>query len=88
MPEAAACMVVQAVYGVLKEAEHRSTFYLPYWNIALLRFLVPRQRRFASDIAIINNCLNELISQAKSTRQEEDAEELQNRDYSKVWWGR
>ena len=21
----------QAVYGVLKEAEHRSTFYIPYW---------------------------------------------------------
>lgn len=27
----------QAVYGLLKEAEHRSTFYIPYWNLPLTR---------------------------------------------------
>ena len=26
-------LVLQAVYGVLKEAEHRSTFYIPYWDL-------------------------------------------------------
>ncbi len=36
----------QAVYGVLKEAEHRSTFYLPYWNLPLADVLVPRQAAF------------------------------------------
>ena len=30
----------QAVYGVLKEAEHRSTFYIPYWNLPLARYVV------------------------------------------------
>lgn len=34
----------QAVYGVLKEAEHRSTFYIPYWNLPLAKFLGERSR--------------------------------------------
>ncbi|CAD7699155.1 unnamed protein product [Ostreobium quekettii] len=76
--------VIQAVYGVLKEAEHRSTTYFPYWDLPLARYLVPRQREFHADLAVINGCLDDLISQAKSTRQEEDLEHLQNRDYSKV----
>lgn len=25
--------VIEAVYGTLAEAEHRSTFYFPYWKI-------------------------------------------------------
>lgn len=33
---------VQAVYGVLKEAEHRSTFYIPYWNLPLAKYLGER----------------------------------------------
>lgn len=37
------CATPQAVYGVLKEAEHRSTFYIPYWNIPITRYIVPRQ---------------------------------------------
>jgi hypothetical protein len=27
------------VYGLLKEAEHRSTFYIPYWDLPLARCL-------------------------------------------------
>ncbi|KAL4853371.1 Cytochrome P450 97B2 [Chlorella vulgaris] len=76
--------VIKAVYGVLKEAEHRSTFYIPYWNLPLTKFLVPRQRQFNADLAVINQCLNELIEQAKNTRQVDDIEALQARDYSKV----
>ena len=30
---------LQSVYGVLKEAEHRSTFYIPYWNLPLTQYL-------------------------------------------------
>ena len=75
---------VQAVYGVLKEAEHRSTFYIPYWKLPLAAALVPRQRRFREDISVINACLDDLIAQAKRTRTAEDAEALQARDYSKV----
>ena len=74
----------QAVYGVLKEAEHRSTFYIPYWNLPLAAVLVPRQRRFRADLAVINACLDGLIATAKSTRQATDEEALQARDYSKA----
>ena len=72
------------MYGVLKEAEHRSTFYIPYWNLPFAKNLVPRQRQFYADLAVINDCLDDLIAQAKNTRQTEDAEALQARDYSKV----
>lgn len=76
--------VIQAVYGVLKEAEHRSTFYIPYWNIPFTRYLVPRQVAFRRDMAVIDECLDGLIAQAKQTRQEDDIEALQARDYSRV----
>ncbi|KAI4316023.1 hypothetical protein L6164_024043 [Bauhinia variegata] len=74
--------VIKAVYGTLFEAEHRSTFYIPYWNIPLARWIVPRQRKFQSDLKIINDCLDGLIRNAKETRQETDVEKLQQRDYS------
>ena len=74
----------QAVYGVLKEAEHRSTFYIPYWNIPITRYIVPRQRKFNADLEVINNCLDGLIARAKQTRQADDVEALQARDYAKA----
>jgi len=76
--------VIKAVYGVLKEAEHRSTFYIPYWNIPITKYIVPRQVKFNADLAVINRCLDDLITNAQLTRQEEDLEALQARDYSKV----
>jgi hypothetical protein len=75
---------LQAVYGVLKEAEHRSTFYIPYWNIPIARYIVPRQRKFHADLEVINDCLDSLIARAKQTRQADDVEALQTRDYSKA----
>lgn len=76
--------VIQAVYGVLKEAEHRSTFYIPYWNIPIARYVVPRQIQFYKDLKVINDCLDDLIQRAKDTRREDDIEALQARDYSRV----
>lgn len=76
--------VIQSVYGVLKEAEHRSTFYIPYWNVPLLRAIVPRQRAFAADMKVIDATLDYLIRMARESRQEDDLEALQARDYSKV----
>lgn len=76
--------VIKAVYGVLKEAEHRSTFYIPYWKIPLARALVPRQRKFGTDLVVINDCLDQLIAGAKQTRSEGDEEDLQARDYTQV----
>ena len=69
---------------MLKEAEHRSTFYIPYWKLPLSRTLVPRQRKFHADLTVINACLDDLILQAKQTRSADDVEALQSRDYSKV----
>ena len=48
------------------------------------RYIVPRQVKFNADLAVINKCLDELIQTAKDTRQEEDYEALQNRDYANV----
>ncbi|KAK5819857.1 cytochrome P450 97B2, chloroplastic [Gossypium arboreum] len=76
--------VIQAVYGTLFEAEHRSTFYIPYWKIPLARWVVPRQRKFHYDLKIINDCLDGLIRNAKDSRQEADVEKLQQRDYLNI----
>ncbi|KAL6888752.1 hypothetical protein ACP4OV_009778 [Aristida adscensionis] len=76
--------VIKAVYGTLFEAEHRSTFYIPYWNLPLARWIVPRQRKFHGDLKVINDCLDSLIKNAKETRQEADVEKLQQRDYSSL----
>ncbi|XP_010260623.1 PREDICTED: cytochrome P450 97B2, chloroplastic [Nelumbo nucifera] len=73
--------VIKAVYGTLFEAEHRSTFYIPYWKLPLARWVVPRQRKFQNDLKVINDCLDGLISNAKKTREETDVEKLQQRDY-------
>ncbi|XP_030456075.2 cytochrome P450 97B2, chloroplastic [Syzygium oleosum] len=73
--------VIKAVYGTLFEAEHRSTFYIPYWKVPLASWIVPRQRKFRKDIKVINDCLDGLIKNAKETRQETDVEKLQQRDY-------
>lgn len=77
--------------GLHTEAEHRSTFYIPYWNVPLLRVLVPRQRQFAADIRVINDCLDELITRARASSVQQDEESLQARDYTQVgrgcvWW--
>ncbi|CAA6658147.1 unnamed protein product [Spirodela intermedia] len=76
--------VIKAVYGTLFEAEHRSTFYIPYWNLPLARWIVPRQRKFYGDLKVINDCLDELIRNARETREETDVEKLQQRDYSSL----
>ncbi|CAI5973640.1 unnamed protein product [Closterium sp. NIES-65] len=75
--------VIKAVYGTLSEAEHRATFYIPYWNIPFISLVVPRQMKFQQDLKVINDCLDDLITRARATRQEDDLEALQQRDYSK-----
>ncbi|XP_020269292.1 cytochrome P450 97B2, chloroplastic [Asparagus officinalis] len=74
--------VIKAVYGTLFEAEHRSTFYIPYWNLPFASWVVPRQRKFHRDLKVINDCLDGLIRNAKESREEADVEKLQQRDYS------
>ena len=56
---------MQAVYTVLREAEYRSTYPLPYWNVPLFRLIVPRQRRCQEALRIINRTLDSLIAKSK-----------------------
>jgi hypothetical protein len=76
--------VIKAVYSALVEAEHRSMTPAPYWDIPLANQLVPRLRKFNSDLNLLNNVLDELIDRAKQTRQVEDLEELEQRNYEQV----
>ena len=76
--------VIKAVYSALVEAEHRSMTPAPYWDLPFANQVVPRLRKFNSDLLLLNNVLNELIDLAKSTRQVEDIEELERRDYANV----
>jgi len=80
--------VIKAAYACLKEAEHRSTFLVPYWNVPVLGegpwSIVPRQREFAAHLKVLNDKLKEMIDLARSFKNEEDLESLEARDYSKI----
>lgn len=56
---------IQAVYTALREAEYRSTAFVPYWNIAPLRWLVPRQRACGRALKVINATLDGLIEKCQ-----------------------
>jgi cytochrome P450 len=76
--------VIKAVYCTLVEAEHRSMTPAPYWDLPLANQLVPRLRKFNSDLKLLNDVLDNLIDTAKSTRSVEDIEELEKRNYDEV----
>ena len=76
--------VIKAVYSALVEAEHRSMTPAPYWDLPLANQLVPRLRKFNADLKLLNDVLDNLIDLAKATRQVEDIEELENRNYDQV----
>jgi cytochrome P450 len=76
--------VIKAVYRALVEAEHRSMTPAPYWDLPFANQLVPRLRAFNDDLDLLNNVLDDLISRAKQTREVEDIEELEKRDYANV----
>jgi cytochrome P450 len=76
--------IIKAVYSALVEAEHRSMTPAPYWSLPFANQLVPRLRKFNSDLKILNDVLNDLIDRAKNTRQVEDIEDLERRDYENV----
>jgi cytochrome P450 len=73
--------VVQAAIDTLKEAEHRSMTPLPYWKIPGVPEIVPRQKAFKKNMAIINEQLNAGIERALTDRDPTDIEDLQARDY-------
>jgi len=76
--------VVKCVYSALLEAEHRSMTPAPYWDLPFANEVVPRLRKFNADLDVLNGVLDELITLAKNSRQVEDIEELEKRNYDKV----
>lgn len=56
---------IQAVYTALREAEYRSTAFVPYWKLAPLRWLVPRQRACGEALVVINATLDGLIEKCQ-----------------------
>lgn len=76
--------VIKAVYSALVEAEHRSMTPAPYWNIPFANQVVPRLRKFNSDLNLLNDVLDKLIDGAKKTRKETDIEQLEKRNYAEA----
>ena len=76
--------VIKAVYSALVEAEHRSMTPAPYWDIPFANQVVPRLRKFNSDLKILNDVLDDLINRAKKNRSVGDIEELEQRNYAEV----
>jgi len=66
--------VIQAVYTTLREAEYRSTYPIPYWNIPFLAALVPRQKQNTAALQVISETLDDLIARCKKLVEEEDEE--------------
>lgn len=77
--------LIRAVYRVLRESEHRSTTFVPYWKIPGAAWLVPRQRKFSADMRLINDALVRAIDSVRETVATPlELNELERRDYSKI----
>lgn len=72
--------IVKAVYRVLREAEHRSSSFIPYWNLPYADQWMGGQVEFRRDMTMLDDILADLINDAVSTRREATAEELEERD--------
>jgi len=76
--------VVKAVYRALQEAEHRSTSFIPYWHLPFAKHYMKNLREFEENMDLLNGVLDELIKKALATQEQQDVEDLENRDYSKM----
>ena len=72
--------IVKAVYRVLREAEHRSSSFIPYWNLPYAEKWMGGQVEFRKDMGMLDDILTKLISQAVGSRQEATVEELEDRE--------
>jgi cytochrome P450 family 97 subfamily B polypeptide 3 len=72
--------IVKSVYRVLREAEHRSSSFIPYWNLPYADKWMGGQVEFRKDMTMLDDILCELINQAVMTRQEASIEELEERE--------
>lgn len=74
--------VVKAVYRILREAEHRSSSFIPYWNLPYANKWMGGQVEFSRDMGMMDDILSDLINQAITTRKEASVEELEERENS------
>ena len=68
--------VVKAVYRTLREAEHRSTSFIPYWNLPYAEKWMTGQVSFNKDMGMLDDILAELINKSIKTRKEASVEEV------------
>ena len=57
------------MYRCLREAEHRSTAFIPYWQVPGLagpNSPLEGQRKFASDLELLNAKLDECIAKVRA----------------------
>jgi cytochrome P450 len=76
--------VVKAVYRALQEAEHRSTSFIPYWNLPFANMYMKNLQDFEKNMALLNGVLDTLIVKALETQEVSELEDLESRDYSKM----
>lgn len=74
--------IIKAVYRVLREAEHRSNSFIPYWNLPYADKWMGGQVEFSNDMGMLDTILAKLINQAVETRSEASVEELEDRENS------
>jgi cytochrome P450 len=74
--------IVKAVYRVLREAEHRSSSFIPYWNLPYADQWMGGQVEFRRDMTMLDDILANLINAAVTTRKEATVEELEKRENS------
>ena len=74
--------VVKAVYRALQEAEHRSTSFIPYWNLPFANLFMKNLQDFELNMKLLNDVLDELIAKAIESQDKGDVEELETRNYA------
>ena len=72
--------IVKAVYRVLREAEHRSSSFIPYWDLPYADKWMGGQVEFRKDMTMLDDILAELINNAVRSRSEATVEELEQRE--------
>lgn len=76
--------VVKAAIRTLGEVEHRALTPLPYWKIPGANDVIPRLKEFNEDMDLLNAKLYELIDLCLESRDPQDVEALQNKNYADV----
>jgi len=71
--------IVKSVFRILREVEHRSSSFIPYWNLPYADKWMGGQVEFRKDLGMMEDILTNLINKAILTRKEASIEELEDR---------